>query len=123
MLMADAVSQLAAKTPGKEAVAMEAYARALRNVSSSVASLFNLCDIYTCVLIISTVLIIVQNPVTGQTSTINKISPSKDHLFKTSNYLIPKMYQYISIIFLVISGKLNDYQFIFHTSLKFSNKC
>lgn len=32
MLMADAVSKLAAKTPGKEAVAMEAYAKALRMV-------------------------------------------------------------------------------------------
>ena len=33
MLMADAVSKLAAKTPGKEAVAMEAFAKALRTVS------------------------------------------------------------------------------------------
>lgn len=33
MLMADAVSKLAAKTPGKEAVAMEAFAKALRQVS------------------------------------------------------------------------------------------
>lgn len=32
MLMADAVSKLAAKTPGKEAVAMESYAKALRMV-------------------------------------------------------------------------------------------
>ena len=32
MLMAEAVSQLAAKTPGKEAIAMEAFARALRMV-------------------------------------------------------------------------------------------
>ena len=32
MLMADAVSRLSAKTPGKEAVAMEAYAKALRMV-------------------------------------------------------------------------------------------
>jgi len=32
MLMANAVSQLAAKTPGKEAIAIEAYARALRMV-------------------------------------------------------------------------------------------
>lgn len=32
MLMADAVSKLAAKTPGKEAVAMEAFAKALRQV-------------------------------------------------------------------------------------------
>ena len=31
--MADAVSQLAARTPGKEAVAMEAYAKALRQVT------------------------------------------------------------------------------------------
>jgi len=30
--MANAVSQLAAKTPGKEAIAIEAYARALRMV-------------------------------------------------------------------------------------------
>lgn len=35
MLMADAVSKLAAKTPGKEAVAMEAYAKALRMVCYS----------------------------------------------------------------------------------------
>lgn len=34
MLMADAVSKLAAKTPGKEAVAMEAFAKALRMVLS-----------------------------------------------------------------------------------------
>ena len=32
MLMADAVSKLAAKTPGKEAVAMESFAKALRMV-------------------------------------------------------------------------------------------
>ena len=32
MLMSDAVSKLAAKTPGKEAVAMEAFAKALRMV-------------------------------------------------------------------------------------------
>ena len=32
MLMANAVTQLAAKTPGKEAIAIEAYARALRMV-------------------------------------------------------------------------------------------
>lgn len=32
MLMANAVSQLAAKTPGKEAAAMEAFAAALRQV-------------------------------------------------------------------------------------------
>ena len=32
MLMAEAVSQLAAKTPGKESVAMEGFARALRKV-------------------------------------------------------------------------------------------
>lgn len=31
--MANAVSSLASKTPGKEAVAMEAYAKALRQVS------------------------------------------------------------------------------------------
>ncbi|XP_063403784.1 T-complex protein 1 subunit beta-like [Mytilus trossulus] len=34
MLMADAVSRLAARTPGKEAVAMEAYAKALRQLPS-----------------------------------------------------------------------------------------
>lgn len=34
MLMANAVSQLAAKTPGKEAAAMEAFAAALRQVNS-----------------------------------------------------------------------------------------
>ena len=33
MLMADAVSKLSAKTPGKEAVAMEAFAKSLRMVS------------------------------------------------------------------------------------------
>jgi hypothetical protein len=32
MLMANAVSELAAKTPGKEALAMESYAKALRQV-------------------------------------------------------------------------------------------
>ena len=35
MLMADAVSKLSAKTPGKEAVAMEAFAKSLRMVSFS----------------------------------------------------------------------------------------
>lgn len=35
MLMANAVSQLAAKTPGKEAAAMEAFASALRQVNST----------------------------------------------------------------------------------------
>ena len=34
MLMANAVSQLAAKTPGKEAAAMEAFAAALRQVNA-----------------------------------------------------------------------------------------
>ncbi len=33
MLMANAVMQLAAKTPGKESIAMEAFAKALRQVS------------------------------------------------------------------------------------------
>lgn len=37
MLMADAVSRLATKTPGKEAVAMEAYAKALRNLPTTIA--------------------------------------------------------------------------------------
>lgn len=32
MLMANAVANLAAKTPGKEALAIEAYAKALRMV-------------------------------------------------------------------------------------------
>lgn len=32
MLMANAVQQLAAKTPGKESIAMEAFANALRKV-------------------------------------------------------------------------------------------
>ncbi len=32
MLMANAVSQLAAKTPGKESMAMESFAKALRQV-------------------------------------------------------------------------------------------
>ena len=39
MLMSDAVSKLAAKTPGKEAVAMEAFAKALRMVTKN----FNFC--------------------------------------------------------------------------------
>ena len=34
MLMADAVQKLADKTPGKEARAMEAFARSLRQVGS-----------------------------------------------------------------------------------------
>lgn len=33
MLMADAVSKLAAKTPGKESAAMESFAKALRQVT------------------------------------------------------------------------------------------
>jgi len=33
MLMATAISQLAEKTPGKESVAIESFARALRQVS------------------------------------------------------------------------------------------
>ncbi|KAK3096851.1 hypothetical protein FSP39_003950 [Pinctada imbricata] len=37
MLMADAVSKLAAKTPGKEAVAMEAFAKALRMLPTTIA--------------------------------------------------------------------------------------
>lgn len=37
MLMSDAVSKLAAKTPGKEAVAMEAYAKALRMIPATIA--------------------------------------------------------------------------------------
>ena len=45
MLMADAVSVLGAKTPGKEAVAIESFAKALRQVCSLV---FNfLIIIYT----------------------------------------------------------------------------
>lgn len=36
MLMADAVSKLAAKTPGKEAVAMEAFAKALRMLPTTI---------------------------------------------------------------------------------------
>ena len=32
MLMANAVSQLATKTPGKEAMAMESFAKSLRQV-------------------------------------------------------------------------------------------
>ena len=32
MMMADAVMKIAAKTPGKEAVAMESFAKALRMV-------------------------------------------------------------------------------------------
>ncbi|XP_067676877.1 T-complex protein 1 subunit beta-like [Haliotis asinina] len=37
MLMADAVSKLAAKTPGKEAVAMESFAKALRMLPTTIA--------------------------------------------------------------------------------------
>ncbi|XP_046578872.1 T-complex protein 1 subunit beta-like [Haliotis rubra] len=37
MLMADAVNKLAAKTPGKEAVAMEAFAKALRMLPTTIA--------------------------------------------------------------------------------------
>ncbi|CAL1542938.1 unnamed protein product [Lymnaea stagnalis] len=37
MLMADAVNKLAAKTPGKEAVAMEAFAKALRQLPTIIA--------------------------------------------------------------------------------------
>lgn len=37
MLMANAVSQLAAKTPGKEAVAMEAFAKSLRQLPTVIA--------------------------------------------------------------------------------------
>ncbi|XP_025098344.1 T-complex protein 1 subunit beta-like isoform X2 [Pomacea canaliculata] len=37
MLMAEAVSQLAARTPGKEAIAMEAFARALRMLPTIIA--------------------------------------------------------------------------------------
>jgi len=35
MLMANAVQSLAAQTPGKEAIAIESFAKALRQVSSS----------------------------------------------------------------------------------------
>jgi T-complex protein 1 subunit beta len=37
MLMANAVNDEAARTPGKEAVAMEAYARALRQLPTAIA--------------------------------------------------------------------------------------
>jgi len=37
MLMANAISQLAAKTSGKEAIAMEAFARALRQLPTAIA--------------------------------------------------------------------------------------
>ena len=40
MLMANAVSQLAAKTPGKEAAAMEAFAAALRQVHVKLVTIF-----------------------------------------------------------------------------------
>ncbi len=43
MLMANAVSVLASKTPGKAAVAIESFAKALRQVSMS-------CDGLTCLL-------------------------------------------------------------------------
>ena len=39
MLMSNAVSQLAALTPGKEAIAMEAFSKALRMVGSRISSL------------------------------------------------------------------------------------
>jgi len=39
--MANAVTQLAARTPGKEAIAIEAYARALRMVCTH-----SLCNYY-----------------------------------------------------------------------------
>ena len=39
MLMANAVSQLAAKTPGKEAMAMESFAKALRQVCTNIVIL------------------------------------------------------------------------------------
>ena len=55
MLMANAVSQLAAKTPGKEAAAMEAFAAALRQVSqylrrstNCIAALNNFLNIFIC---------------------------------------------------------------------------
>lgn len=38
MLMATAVSQLAEKTPGKESVAIESFARALRQVGLKLSS-------------------------------------------------------------------------------------
>ena len=39
MLMATAVQELASKTPGKESIAMEGFARALRKVHSGVCLL------------------------------------------------------------------------------------
>ena len=42
MLMAHAASELAAKTPGKEAVAIESFAKALRQVYSVVRSVARL---------------------------------------------------------------------------------
>jgi chaperonin GroEL (HSP60 family) len=41
MLMATAVSQLAEKTPGKESVAIESFARALRQVIEQIFLLIN----------------------------------------------------------------------------------
>ena len=40
MLMANAVQNLAAQTPGKEAIAIESFAKALRQVSSYI-----LCEV------------------------------------------------------------------------------
>ncbi len=42
MLMATAVSQLAEKTPGKESVAIESFARALRQVNESIRFFFRI---------------------------------------------------------------------------------
>lgn len=45
MLMAKAVMDLASRTPGKEAVAMESFAKALRMVRVHQIYLFNKCFI------------------------------------------------------------------------------
>ena len=45
MLMANAVMGLAAKTPGKEAVAIEAFARALMQVGTVVRLVYMTADV------------------------------------------------------------------------------
>jgi T-complex protein 1 subunit beta len=61
MLMATAVSQLAEKTPGKESVAIESFARALRQViqpNISFEFLINLICSYQQLLLIMVVMIV-----------------------------------------------------------------
>jgi T-complex protein 1 subunit beta len=61
MLMATAVSQLAEKTPGKESVAIESFARALRQVIEHIFLwdfLINLIFSYQQLLLIMLVMIV-----------------------------------------------------------------